>query len=143
MKPPSLLIKTNKANQALWQPCKFKVASKPVNGEPRIEEKEGFSFKGLGLFKWKLRQVWSVTHLGSGHNIFCVRGQFKYAVEIATMLANLGDWSFSGLRGADTIDPDLRLKTEMLYRMFSAYCFQNGSMERNEMMAEVIAAAQS
>lgn len=141
--PPSLRITANKANEALWQAAEFQIATKPQGKDPRTEKRGGFTHKGLGIFKLKGEEVWSVTNLASGHALFLVRGTFGIAVEIATMLASLGDWEFGGLRGFENMSHDLFLKVKMLYQMFGGYCFQPEDMPtRNEALADEIAKAQ-
>lgn len=151
-KARTLRIIASKENQALWRPAKFKTANfKPETG-PYIMEVSGFCYKGIGITAHgqdcdcagKGVEVWSVTHTGSGHRIFNVKGSFGIVVEIATLLANLGDWEFMGLRGFSNMSLDLFDKVQMLYQMFTGYCFQNEKESgRNEELADVIAKAQT
>lgn len=68
---------------------------------------DGNSYRGLGVH---LRDDldWQVTHLNSGHPIRIVRGLDDIRVFlVATDLAEAADWTFSGLEGWQSVQPDL------------------------------------
>lgn len=73
----------------------------------------GFTYNGLGIDlrspgspKGRRKSIWVITHLGSGHRIGRLVGSNATVFEIATELAEAGDWSFEGLTGYQNQFPD-------------------------------------
>ncbi len=85
----------------MWRPETFDVAY-PNGPVP----KAGYTYRGLGLFvaieaspKGRRPPEWSLTHLGSGHNVALLKGTVATVFPVATEIAESGDWEFISLFG--------------------------------------------
>jgi hypothetical protein len=76
------------------------------------EERTGLVYRGLGLHQdWD--DVWSLTHLNTGHRAYTLYGLLGDVLPSATELAEAADWSFKGLNGWKA-DPDFLLKLDAI-----------------------------
>lgn len=108
----------------------------------------GHTSKGLGLVRveegaWglKVKPLWSLVHLGSGHQIVEIEAWTKEAFSVASSLVDCGDWTFDALNGYRNTDPDLLSRTLTLARMLGAHRPDKG--RRNHEMAREIATARA
>ena len=79
----------------------------------------GYVYNGVGIYKTqegspkgRRPPKWALIHLGSGHRICIIAAHFLDACHIAYDIANLGDWSFDGIKGWKNVDPELPRKLE-------------------------------
>lgn len=86
-----------------WQPEDFLIATA---GEPFPVV--GYVYRGLGLHKPSPRRKnWSLTHLGTGHQIATITGKVADVFPVASEIAECGDWDFDGLKGYVNRDPEI------------------------------------
>lgn len=81
------------------------------------ETVSGFVYAGLGMHKairgspkGRRPPTWMLTHLGSGHVIARISAHMAEAFEIATQIAEVGDWDWDGLEGYRNKDPEIKYK---------------------------------
>lgn len=94
------------SDNAKWQVQKYLIGIPPADQEM----KTGVVYRELGLHH-AYDDVWSLTHLNSGHKAFTLYGLFGDVIEAATDIAEAVDWSFKGLTGWKS-DPDFLKKLE-------------------------------
>lgn len=80
--------------------------------EGRIEEKQGLIFAGLGLFMVCEADdddppCWSVTHLKTGSKVVILLAERDHAIELASEIAAITDWTFETIEGWRNTTPDL------------------------------------
>lgn len=102
-----------------WEPAEFLIADLWSN--PGFHKVAGYTYRGLGIHltikgspKGRRPPTWSLSHLGSGHKVCLIDGKVATAFEIASEIADCGDWSFDGLKGYINIDPDIKEKFRAL-----------------------------
>lgn len=95
----------------LWKPGSYAIATLGV------ECVTGYTYKGLGMRmsmagspKGRRPPTWSLTHLNSGHKVVSLNLPTSRAFEVATQVADLGDWDFETLGGWKNRAPQLRDK---------------------------------
>lgn len=93
------------------------------------ESRDGFVYRALGMWKelpaspkGRRPPRWSLTHLGSGHQVCRVHAHMRPAFEIATKFAELGDWDFDGFSGWVNRDPELKTRFTALLLSFGKRC---------------------
>jgi hypothetical protein len=96
-----------------WRRDKFLIAL-PEKPERLL----GWTYRGLGLDQ-RGRTEWVVTHLGTGYRICKIKGPRFMAFQIATEIAECGEWDFIGISGHLNRDPELRKKAGTI---LAAYC---------------------
>lgn len=84
-----------------WKKDRFLIAT--AEGPEWIS---GWSYRGLGVDLRKPGE-WFVTHLGSGHRVCGITGTKFMALQIASEIAECGDWDFDGLAGHLNRDPEI------------------------------------
>jgi hypothetical protein len=94
------------SENAKWRVQKYLIGLPPDTQEMRT----GLVYRELGLHQ-AYDDVWSLTHLNSGHRAFTLYGLLGDIVEAATAIAEAVDWSFKGLEGWKS-DPDFLKKLE-------------------------------
>lgn len=102
----------------VWKPSEF-----PTANTSGVVVKAGYVYRGLGLYmaqaaspKGRRPPLWCLVHLGSGHAVFCIKGNVAKAFPIASEVAECSDWaSFDGLDGWENTDPELKEKFWALY----------------------------
>lgn len=75
----------------------------------------GFTYRGLGLHlrlngsaKRRRPSHWRLSHLGSGHALVSLWGEFDVVTAAASEIAELGDWDFISLEGWRDRFPDAK-----------------------------------
>ena len=130
---------------SLWQETTFLIATR--NGP---DERRGFIYRGLGVFKvlpssLKGRRPprWSVTHLGSGHQVALIDAHMVEAFNIATEIAECGEWDFDSLEGWRDRDPTLLKKRDAILLRHGEKCPEHRREEKNHDVARAIAEARA
>jgi hypothetical protein len=82
-----------------------------AGGRPR--HVSGWTYNGCGLTS-RGAAVWGLHHLNTGHNIACIKLARFGAFQVATEIAECGDWSFLGIMGPINSDPDLFKRVKSL-----------------------------
>ncbi len=72
------------------------------------EKKDGWEYKGLGLFK--VGRKYSLTHLGTGMRAALLPAPIAEAKRIGAIIAECADWDWSGPDGYKNVEPDIREK---------------------------------
>lgn len=113
----------------------------------------GFTYLGLGLNMVQVRSEkhhratkWCLTHLGSGHAIAFIKGEMKTVFPIATELAELIDWTFTGLTGWKQTEPQMPNIVEHWLQAHDGVVERleiHNSFTRNETLAEQISERKS
>lgn len=127
-----------------WKPGTFDIAL--FSG---IETKYGYIWRDLGLHleseilpspkkRRKGRKSWALTHLNSGHRICDLIGEVKDIFPLASEIAELTDWSFTGLDGWKNIDPELGDKLDSFIKKNNAKIKRSG-IHSNEKLAREVA----
>lgn len=106
-------------------------------------QKPGFTYRGLGLVvdpanPDRRYDRWTVIHLGSGHEVCSLR-RVPGVIDLATTIADLGDWTFSGLKGWENMSPDLPAKLRALRARFPEIIEAPASGSQNPGAAVTIA----
>ena len=127
-----------------WKPGTFDIAT----SAGRIT-KSGYVWRDLGLHlesiippsskgRRKGRKSWALIHLNSGHRVCSLIGDVKDVFPLASEIAELTDWSFTGLDGWKNIDPELKDKFSSIMEKNKAKitCERN---QHNETIAREIA----
>lgn len=80
----------------------------------KVRKKQGRSYNGLGIVnvmeavpEFHSPAATMVFHLGTGHGLCILQGDSQETTEVATQLAELGDWTFDTLAGWRNRFPDV------------------------------------
>jgi hypothetical protein len=101
----------------MWKRERYLVAK----GES-LANVDGITAKGLGMSIVRPHVIFAqaaitaIHHLGSGHLLCYVKGDFGIAARVAVDLISCGDWEFGGLEGWKNADPDLTLKVQAVLK---------------------------
>ncbi len=87
-----------------WKPAKLSIVI-----FYKVRRREGFKYRGLGLHSM-MKPLWGLYHLGSGHLVCWLVAGDNEACQIATEIAESGDWTFDGLDGWKNQFPDSEKK---------------------------------
>jgi hypothetical protein len=90
-------------------------------------EVRGYLYRGLGVRMIHPRASlqgyptarWCLTHVNTAHSVAFINAEADRAMEIATAVAEAGDWSFSGLKGYENMDPNLIARCVALGEWFA------------------------
>jgi hypothetical protein len=105
-----------------WRPGKFlKAMAVPL--APRSHD--GLIYRGIALRmirrgspKGRRPPTWELVHIGTGHRVFFFDLTAEAALELATSIAECGEWDYETLEGWRNVDPDLPHK---VYAIDAAY----------------------
>ena len=126
-----------------WNPGTFDNAT----SGGRITQ-SGYVWRDLGLHlesvippspkgRRKKKQSWALTHLNSGHRICGLIGEVKDIFPLASEIAELTDWSFTGLYGWKKIDPELGDKFYSLIKKNEAKIKREGGSSDKKLAREI------
>ncbi len=79
-----------------WRKEHFWIAHRGEGSVPSMKRVQGYVRKGIGVHQ-TFDNCWSVTHLGSGHNMFYIRniGGLHVALLAGTDLSSAINWQFN------------------------------------------------
>jgi len=98
----------------LWAQARYEIAAE------KATTVDGFTYRGLGMHQirrhemFKQAGLWCLAHLNSGHAIVVIAGSVREAFDIATDIAECGEWDFNGLNGWENRDPELTVKLKAI-----------------------------
>jgi hypothetical protein len=109
----------------------------------------GYTYRGLGLWiaidgspKGRIPPQWSLSHLGSGHNLCYIKGDVATAFPIATEIAEAGDWGFLSLDGWRDRFPDAPKRLDEIIARYPKLCSRGARRGADREVAAQIAANQ-
>jgi hypothetical protein len=115
--------------------------------------RSGWTYGGCGVHqsiegspKGRRPPTFTVTHLGSGHALAHIDAIFDRTIEIATEIADAGDWSFDGLDGYKNQFPDAPKKVGAIiarHRRIARRFHKDGVQAAHEGVAREIAMARA
>jgi hypothetical protein len=131
--------------EPLWRKGTFLAAQ--VGG---ATEQAGFLYRGMAM--WKLFNAspkgrrppwWSLTHCGTGHRVCVIKAHMVEAFDIATEIAECGEWDFDSLNGWRDRDPELMDKVRAVLARHGDKCARGTGQEGNEDVAREVAMARA
>lgn len=125
---------------SLWKPGKILIV---FFDQPTW--RPGFEYRGVGLFKLMggmpelgFDPHWGVYHLGSGHFVIDIQADEPEVFEIATEIADAGDWTFDGPGGWQNQFPDLWERLGEIQARHPGRLTRPGTHENHEAAFEVL-----
>lgn len=126
-----------------WKAGTFDIAT-----SAGIITQSGYILKDLGLHlesiippsskgRRKGRKSWALTHLNSGHRVCSLIGDVKDVFPLASEIAELTDWSFTGLDGWKNIAPELKDKFYSLIKKNKAKIKREGGSSDKKLAREI------
>lgn len=111
----------------------------------------GKSYRGLGLHLLSkayrspkgrrfLPARWSLSHLGSGHCLVTLTGEWDEILPVATEIAEAGDWDFLSMQGWRDRFPDAPERLAELVEKHASMCKRGQSRGNMPEIAQQIAA---
>ena len=103
----------------IWKPAQFQIAM--PSGPTTVSGYEHFEL-GLHLITGRGKKAkWILTHLGTGLRLCEIEGSVAVAFQVATEIAEAGDWGFISMEGYKDRFPDAAQKmAEILNRHTNA-----------------------
>lgn len=110
----------------------------------------GWTWRGLGLHqisagyhsknrKRTLPPQWALSHLGSGHRIIGLFGEFAHVQIVATEIAIAGDWDFLSLEGWKDRFPDAKDRLLAIVRRHPTICRAQGGASCRDVAMQIAA----
>lgn len=103
-----------------------------------IQVVEGYVWRGLGLDE-HASEIWTLTHLNSGHRIAILLGDLERVQPVASKIAAAFDWTFVGLDDYLSTRPSLRDDLRSLLAEQSENFFITASEAQARDVASIIA----
>lgn len=108
----------------------------------KLTNERGYLYRGLGLFHGVGAHLWMLIHIGSGHTVAYLEDAKREKVFLfASELAELGDWTFHGIKGYENSDPDLVKKRNEWIERYSPDVFKpkaKGNFELADIVARLV-----